>query len=130
MGSAAETLPDNSPKIAPDYGHHRKAVEVADVLANVVRAHGINMGGYRAANIQIAPVTGAGNPTVNVYFWSEGKGLFVQQHTPLLFAAVGAGLGWEATVECNGRIMFVGLTGTLTGGVDVHVSGYELDHTL
>ncbi len=129
MGSAADTAPDNSPKIAPDYGHHRMAVATADVLANVKKAHGMNMGGYRLANVQIAPGA-SGNPTVDVYFWSEALSLFVQEHTPLTFAAVGVGIGWEATIECNGRRIFVGLTGTLTSGVDVYISGYELDHTL
>lgn len=121
----------NSAQVAPNYGLHRDNITVADVLATLTtKAHGINMGAYRLANIQIAPKTGSGNPTVDVLFWSEQLGKFIPQHTALTFAAAGAGVAWEATVESNGRIIMVALTGTLTGGIDVLVSGYELDHTL
>lgn len=124
------TVQTNSPQIAPDYGKHRDNVSVADVLASLTtKNHGINMGGYRLANVQIVPKGGAGNPTVNVLFWSEGQGKFVPDHTALTFAALGAGLGWETTIEANGRIMMVALTGTLTGGIDVFVSGYDAQHT-
>jgi len=130
MGSSAESTPGNSPQVAPNYGHHRDNVSVADVLANVKREHGINMGAYRLANVQVVPKTGAGNPTVNVYFWSEAAQAFVRAFTALAFTAVGAGVAWETSINCNGRIMFVELTGILTGGVDVYVSGFEMDHTL
>ena len=130
MGSFADSTPGNSPQVAPQYGHHRVNVAAADVIANVPRGRGINMGAYRLANIQVLQTTGSGNPTVNVFFWSEAADAWVRTHTALTLAALGAGVSWEATVECNGRIMFVALTGTLTGGVNVHVSGYDMDHTL
>ncbi len=132
MTSAADAQPDNSPKIAPDYGHHRKDVGTVDVIANAVRNHGINMGAYRLVNIQVVPGP-TSNPTATVYWWSEAASAFVQEHTPITRAGLGVGVPYEFTVDANGRIMYVALTGTINGGanaVNVHVSGYELDHTL
>jgi len=115
---------------APDYGQHRKEVAVADSGSIDNKKRGINCGSYRVANIQVVPITAAGNPDVEVLFWSEKAGKFIRAHTALTKTGVGAGVPYEFTVECNGRIMFVFVTGTLTGGVDVYVSGFEMDHTL
>lgn len=120
----------NSIQVAPNYGLHRENIAVVDAGNITNKKKGINCGAYRYANIQVVPLTGAGNPTVEVLFWSEKAGKFIKAHTALTKAGIGAGVPYEFTVECNGRIMFVFVTGTLTGGVNVYVSGYELDHTL
>ena len=132
MGSAAETAPDNSPQLTPDYGHHRSEVETADSLPNTTRPHGINMGSYRVANVQVVPGP-TSNPTATVLWWSEAAGAFIQEHTPIVRAGVGAGVPYEFTVEPNGRIMYVALSGTINSGVNavnVYVSGFELSNSL
>ena len=132
MTSAADALPDNSPKIAPDYGHHRVDVGLADTLPETERNHGMNMGAYRKANIQVVPGP-TSNPTATVLFWSSAASAFVAEHTPIVRTGMGVGVPYEFTVEPNGRIIFVALSGTVNSGanaVNVHISGYELDHTL
>jgi len=120
----------NSIQVAPNYGLHRKGVAVVDSGNITDIRKGINCGAYRVANIQVVPLTAAGNPDVQILFWSEKASKFIRAHTDITKTGVGAGVPYEFTIECNGRIIFVFVTGTLTGGVDVYVSGYELDHTL
>lgn len=115
---------------APDYGLHRKKLVTADTGTITNKKRGINCGSYRFANIQVVPYTGTPNPTVEVLFWSEKASKFIHANTALSKTGIGAGVPYEFTVECNGRLMFVFVTGTLTGGVDVYVSGYGMDHTL
>lgn len=117
-----------APAMAPDYALYRQGVAAADAGPYSVKEHGINMGDYRFANIQALPAVGA-NPTLRVLFWSDRLGQFIRSNPDLTVTGAGAGIAYEYTVECRGRIMLVELTGTLTGGVDVLVSGYSIDHT-
>jgi hypothetical protein len=93
---------------------------------------GINMGGYRVANVQVVPV-GAGkavtDPAVEVLFWSEAVGEFIPEHVTIAKAGIGDGKSYEFEVECNGRIMFVAITGGLIAGeeAEVHVAGFGRD---
>lgn len=108
------------------YALHRAAVASADAAPPVAtKAQGINMNGYEEAIIEVLPVTGAGDPVVNIYWWSEAANAWIQDHTLNTFAAVGAGVPWTAVVAVKHRRMFVALTGTLTGGVNVRVAGHR-----
>jgi hypothetical protein len=118
-----------APKMAPDYVLYRDAVAAADAGPYTVQEHGINMGDYRFANIQVIPGGAGDNPTLRVLFWSEEAGQFIRANPDATVAGAGAGTPYEYTVECRGRIMFVELTGTLAVGTKVLVSGYSLDHT-
>ncbi len=116
-------------QIAPKYGLYRtvKAADSGDVTdVN----QGINTAHYRVANIQILPGV-SDEPAVEVLFWSTEVNKFISGHIPVAFAALAAGVAWEESIETNGRIIFIRVTGTLTtGNVKVLVSGYELDHSL
>jgi hypothetical protein len=83
------------------------------------------MAGYEEAIIEVLPITSGGNPAVDIYWWSEAFDGWIQDHTAVSFAAAGAGVEWTATVACKHRRMFVRLSGTLTGGVDVRVAGHR-----
>lgn len=123
------TFQGRSLKIAPQYAPHRRGVAAVDTPPETEKSHGINGGHYRTAHVQVIP-TGGANPTVEVYWWSETAGEFVQEHTPLQFAGVGADTGFEFTIECRGRIFVVLVTTLAAGSVDIDVAGYDLDHTL
>ncbi len=117
--------PGNSIQAAPVYGTHRKDVTAADAGAPTDRNKGVNTGPWSKANIQVIP-TGADDPVVQVLFWSEALGAFVPDHgAGYTFAAKGAGVAWETTVEANGRIIWVQLTGTVATGTSVYVSGSD-----
>jgi len=114
--------------MAPDYALYREGVAAADSGPYSIKEHGVNMGDYRFAHIQVLPA-GTATPTIRVMFWSEKAGQFIRAE-PDLTVTGALGAPFEYTVECRGRIMLVELTGTLTGGVDVLVSGHSLDHTV
>lgn len=118
---------ESGPQKAPDYALHRSEVTAPDVMANRERGHGINCANYSYAHIQVNPSGGA-NPDVAVYWWSQEAGVFVQEHTPITRSGVGADTGYEFTVDCRGRIMFVAVTAIAAGECDVRVSGFELQN--
>jgi hypothetical protein len=111
------------------YSLHRAAVASADaappVIATTTKTQGINMAGYEEAIIAVEPITGVGNPAVSIYWWNEASQEWAQDHTLLTFAAAGAGVTWTEVIACKHRRMFVALTGTLTGGVNVRVAGHR-----
>ena len=117
-----------SPAKAPEYARHRDGATTADVIATVVKEHGMNMDGHEWANVQVVP--GAlMNPSVAVVWWSDAANGFVQEHVPISKAGVGNGVPYEFSVRCLSRIMFVALVGgPYAAGVDVHVSGYGVEH--
>lgn len=105
---------------------HRDAVASADSAPPAQgKASGMNMAGYEEAIIEVIPIAGTGNPAVAIYWWSEAAGAWIADHTPIAYAAFGAGDPWTVVVPVKHRRMFVALTGTLTGGVDVYVAGHR-----
>jgi hypothetical protein len=113
-----------SPTQSPGYSLHRKAITATDTLPVTNREIGINMKGYLRAHVQVVPSGGA-NPTVQVLWWSASASKFVQEHTPITRAGVGADTPYEFTVDCRGRMMLVAITTLAAGTVDVNVSGSE-----
>jgi hypothetical protein len=107
---------------APEYALVRDEIIADDVIATEVKEHGIQTATYAKAHVQINPSGGA-NPTATVYWWSEAFGKWVQEHTPLVFAGVGANTAYEFTVECQERLMFVAVTSVGVGAVGIAVSG-------
>lgn len=114
-----------SPTMAPDYALYRETSAV-DVMANVVKKHGCNASMYENAHIQIVPVAGV-NPNVAIWWWSEVADAFIQEHTAITYAGVGAGVPYEFTIQPMGRIFFVQVTAT-TGALQIAVSGYDKKH--
>jgi hypothetical protein len=123
----------SSPSSAPGYVGHRffradagPPLALTDPLSVTDRRRGINMGGYRAANIHVVPLSPGANPDVEVLFWSEAAGEFIPGNTPIAKAGIGVGKPYEFRVDCNGRIMFVKITGGLadTEEVEVYVAGF------
>lgn len=114
----------SSPQKAPDYVLHRNAITTADTLPETNSKKCMNMSSYEYAHIQVVPAAGV-NPNVAVLWWSEAAGKFVQEHTAITKAGVGAGVGYEFTVEPCGRKMFVAITAVSGGAVSVYVSGFN-----
>lgn len=114
----------SSPHSAPEYSLHREAVTAPDVIANVIKKHGCNASMYNYVHVQIIPTSGA-NPNVAIWWWSEEADLFIQQHTPITYAGVGANTPYEFTVEPKGRIFFVQVAAISAGTVNILTSGFE-----
>jgi len=114
----------SSPNTAPDYALHREGVTVVDVMANVSKKNGCNAHQYKYVHIQVVPSGGA-NPDVAGWWWSGGASAFIQEHSPIALAGIGADTPYEFTVEPKGRIFFVQITAIASGSVDVLVSGFE-----
>lgn len=127
---ASKTLSRNA-TVAPDFVKYRTVADAVDSLPETEKKHGINMGHYRRAIIDVKAEAGA-NPSVSVLWWSEETQAFVQEHTPLDRAGVGNDVGYQFVVEANGRIMFVAVTAGVGASniATISVAGYDLDHTL
>jgi len=112
-----------SPQSAPNYVVHRDAVDTVDTIANVDRRSGMNMSGYEKANIQVIPSSTSAAPAVAVYWWSAFEEAWIQEHIAIAKSSPGAGVGYEFTVECNHRIMFVAITAIVADNATVLVAG-------
>jgi hypothetical protein len=108
---------------SPGYTKYR-TVSANDSSPVTEMGKGINTEGYEKCNIQVIPDTGE-DPTVAILWWSQEKGQFIQEHTAISKAGVGAGTSFEFTIECNGRIFFPFVSGLTTLGVKIMVSGFN-----
>lgn len=108
-----------SPELAPEYALHR-VVAADDSAAPTDKKLGMNMHSHEYANIQVVPSGGTTNPAVEVLFWSEVAGKFVKQNTALTKSGLGAGVSYEFSISCYGRVIFVMVTG-IAGGESVSV---------
>jgi len=113
----------NSPERGSEYRLHRDGAAV-DSTDSDEQAHGMNMHGFRFANIQVVPNTGA-NPTTEVMFWSEAAEKFIKANTAIIKAGLGANIPYEYSVEANGRIIWVKVT---VGAAKVYVSGWDNEY--
>lgn len=121
------------PETAPRYSLHRTLVGANDVAANLTKKpDGVNCQGRRFLHVQVIPDAGAGecNPTAEVKFWSEERGLFISQHTALSFAGLGVGIAYEFTVEVHSRVAIVSITAGMVASkkVQIFVSSSELSN--
>jgi hypothetical protein len=130
-----------STTVAPDSKLYRTvsdAVDVVTAAADTFLAdvkNGLNCGHFNKLNIEIIPDpdNAGANPVVQVYFWSETAGRFLEvSPTPLAIAAQGANVPHTFTIDCLGRILAIAVTGGIGAGEKVFIatSGYEIDHTL
>jgi len=117
-----------APKTAPQYTHYRTVTGAVDTLPETTKAHGMNAAIFERANIQVVPSDGA-NPTVDVLWWSDEADAFIQEHTNIQKAGIGADTPYEFTIESLGRIFFVAVTSGVAAGqtAKIFVSGYGLD---
>lgn len=113
-------------KMAPNYTEYRTGIAAADTLATFAEANGCNASGYDAVHVQVVPSGGA-NPTVQVVWWSEAAGKFVQEHVALTKAGVGADLPFEFTVSPKGRKLAVIVSTIAAGACDIHLAGFGLN---
>jgi hypothetical protein len=115
-----------SPQRAPKYALYREVSAAADSLPETQVTLGMNMGELQRALIQVIPSASA-NPAVAVLWWSAEAGKFIQENVALTKSGAGAGVAYEFTVEANGRIMFVAVTGGITTGdtVKICVAGFN-----
>lgn len=114
-----------SPISAPLYAYHRELI-ANDTLPITVENHGINMAGYADAHIQVTP-TGGDNPSIQVQFWNEEAGEFVDPHSAYAYAGKGANIPYEITVPANGRILHVAVVaGSGVGKTVITVSGFGM----
>jgi len=118
----AET--SGNPFGAPRYARHRSGATGVDAATITDRKVGINMTEYTHAHIQVIPSGGA-NPTVEILWWSEAAGRFIEDHTLNSKGAKGINVPFELTVDCRGRIMFVRFDALAAGSCEVMVSGFH-----
>lgn len=119
-------MPDRTygnPNKAPDYLLHRDVAAV-DTANSDVKTDGMNMAGYRIANIQVVPKAGQ-NPTTEVMFWSDEADEFIPANTALSFTGLGNDKPYEVSVEANSRIIWVKIT---VGTAKISISGWELEY--
>jgi len=119
----------SAPGAPPDDYRLHRVVTANDVAPFKVKAHGIVMNEHKEALIQVCPEGGAA-PAVSVLFWSEGAnagdGQFIEDHTPIAFAAKAVNTPWEAVVPCYGRRMLVAVTaGGAVGETRIYVAGHN-----
>jgi hypothetical protein len=120
-----------SPELSPDYALHRDGVAAVELDATVraagvgyTKKSGMNLASYEHAHIQVIPSGGA-NPDVTVWWWSEAASAWVQEHTPLTRAGVGANTPFEFTIQPRGRRFFVSVPTLAAGAVSVYVAGFR-----
>ena len=121
---------DSAPASAPRFTIHRTLTVIDGAGAITNGKRGMNMAGFEKAHIKVLPGATAA-PDLEVLFWSETKGEFLSDHTPLAYAKKAVGVAWEITVEVQGRIIFVKVpNGTFPGGAtcEIQIAGAELDH--
>lgn len=118
----------SSPSTAPVFTRHRTVKVTPDSAPITDKKRGMNMLGYEKAHIQIIPSTGI-TPTAEVLFWSEAASKFISEQTAISKPSPGAGVASEFTVDVQGRVIFVYITGTIGASkqVDVLIAGAELD---
>lgn len=122
----------SSPSTAPIFTKHREglaAVDAASYSPTSVSA-GMNMHGFEKAIIHVVPTADDPVANIEVLVWSEAAGKFIPFATAKTASSPGAGkdYAYEAVVE--GQIIFVRVTGTVTGAdrVDILVAGDHVDH--
>ena len=115
-------MPDHkvSPPMAPESGLYREVVAV-DSLPVTNRKAGLNCAGLARVMFEIVPSGGA-NPTVALMYWSTGAGKFIQEHSPITKAGIGADTPFAFTVDALGRTLFLAVTTLSAGKVDIYAS--------
>lgn len=104
---------------------HREGVTSADTIANVSVDAAMNMATYDEAIIEVRTKNALSQPTITIYWWSPSANVYIRDHTLLTYTGPALNTPFTVTVPCKGRKMFVALSGTLTGGVDIRVTGYR-----
>jgi len=127
-------------QLSPNYQLYR-VISAADSGPFTNKGDGINLAEHRLANIQVVPIDdtviegagiGASDPDVEVYFWNDTLGQYIQANPDISRAGIGAGVPYEFDVEVKGRYMFVALSSAPAGGeaVAIFVAGYDTAHTM
>ena len=112
-----------SPKRAPDHRLHRVVLAV-DSSDSANRSQGMNMAGFRFANIQVVADAGQ-NPTTEAMFWCEEASKFINAHVALAKVGLGNGVAYEYTIEANGRVIWVKTT---IGTGKIFICGWDEEH--
>jgi hypothetical protein len=88
----------------------------------------MNMAGYDNAIVRVIPDNGA-DPDIEILFWSEEAEKFIADATGLTATGKGTDIPYDYTCVVNNRIIFVFVTGTVTGDdtVEVLIAGHNQD---
>lgn len=114
---------NSSAQRSPIFTVHRTRTAV-DAGIITTRGWGMVMAEFKTAIIRVVP-TPTANITVQAMFWSASSGRFIPANPALQQAGVGAGVPYDYTIEVNGRVLFVYITGTIGTGVTIQVAGVE-----
>jgi len=117
---------------APGMFMYRSGIAAADSTPPTDQKQGLNTADYKRLNVHvIAGATAA--PVLAVYVWSDAAGAFVKKLPVLGIAAQAVGVDWSTTIDCDGEILWLQVTGSgidVSNTVSLEVSAYGLDSTL
>lgn len=114
----------SAPQRVPNFTEHRSVSGAIDSGDITTRGWGMVMSEFKTAVIRVVPGTTA-NITVEARFWSEDAGKFISANPALQQAGAGAGIPFDYTVEVNGKILFVYVTGTIGNGAKIQIAGVD-----
>jgi len=110
---------------APNYKLYRTLTANDPATPTAKKGSGAQCFRFRKLHIQIVAAGGA-NPAIQVWVWSEEADAFIDLHTALTFAAKGANVSWETTIDVLDRIVFIGATsGADTGTTKILLAGAD-----
>ena len=109
-----------APLSSPNFRVYRENITVSDSGPYTNEKRGLNCDSYSRLLVQVAPKTNA-NPTVKVYFWNSAKNSFVYSH--IACSNNGPGVAKDFSIDVLNRRVFLELSGSLVGGVDILVAG-------
>jgi hypothetical protein len=113
---------NSAPKHSPIFTVHR-TITAIDASAITTRNWGMVMAGFEKAIIKVVP-TATADVDIEAMFWSNSASKFIVANPRLQATGLGAGVGYDYTVDVNGRRLFVYVTGTIGTGVEIQVAGF------
>lgn len=111
---------------------YRTGIAVADSTPPNNAKVGLNTADYKTLNVHVIPGATAA-PVIDVYVWSDAAGLFIKRLPVLNIAAQAVGVPYSFSIDCNGEILWLAVTGSGIDGsntVSLEVSTFGLDSTL
>lgn len=140
--------------IAPERNLYRFLTAADDAGSRALKGNGVNCGHYLSVHFLVVPLAfppgtkrpttidellalglsaaSTTNPDVTLRAWNPVLSRFENFSPSVSVLGIGAGESYEFSVNAEGRIIMVELTGAPAANeaVAVLVSGYEIDHTL
>ncbi len=115
--------------LAPESKLYRTVLANDGAGPHTDKKQGLNCGHYENLHVEVIPTDD--DPVIEVLYWSEAGGKFVQENPAAPRAAFGAGVAFTFTVQPRGRLVFISLvSGGGVGQTVIATSAYSIDHTL